>query len=159
MASQGARWVRFPHGPAKAYKYLRNIEIYEYNICKPRNKAAVIDESVASALRQFKADVFQVLAHPTRIHIVESLRNGEIGVKTLLDEIGVEAANLSQHLNVLKAKRLIDKRKDGNHVSRSIAYRCLRNDAPLLSEATRKRLSDVPSGRQHSIVDETAFIA
>jgi DNA-binding transcriptional ArsR family regulator len=30
------------------------------------------------ALRQFKAQIFQALAHPTRIAIVEALRNGEL---------------------------------------------------------------------------------
>ena len=30
------------------------------------------------ALRQFKADFFQALAHPTRIAIVEQLRDGEL---------------------------------------------------------------------------------
>ena len=29
------------------------------------------------ALRRFKADVFQVLSHPTRIHIIECLKTGE----------------------------------------------------------------------------------
>lgn len=106
----------------------------------PRKKPVVIDESVASALRQFKADVFQVLAHPTRIHIVECLRNGEVGVKTLLDEIGVEAANLSQHLNVLKAKRLIDKRKDGNHVYYSLRDPLLIDVLETMRQYFQKRL-------------------
>ncbi len=68
------------------------------------------------ALRRFKADVFQVLAHPTRIHIIECLREGELTVGNLIEQIGVEPANASQHLAVLRAKRLVVNRKEGNQV-------------------------------------------
>ena len=36
-------------------------------------------------LRQFKADIFQALAHPTRIAIVELLRSGEKSAGELID--------------------------------------------------------------------------
>ena len=70
----------------------------------------------ADALRRFKAGVFQVLGHPTRIHIVEILWKGEVSVGALLEEIGVEPANLSQHLTVLRSKGLVVNRKNGNQV-------------------------------------------
>ncbi|MCW5941646.1 MAG: winged helix-turn-helix transcriptional regulator [Fimbriimonadaceae bacterium] len=72
------------------------------------------------ALRRFKADLFQVLAHPTRIHIIECLRDGESSVSGLLERTGVEPANLSQHLALLKAKQLVAKRKEGNQVFYSL---------------------------------------
>jgi len=81
----------------------------------------------AEALRRFKADVFQVLAHPTRIHIVECLRDGEQPVAALLERLGVEPANLSQHLAVLRGKGLVLNRKQGNQV-----FYSLRD--PLLTE-------------------------
>lgn len=68
------------------------------------------------ALRRFKAGVFQVLAHPTRIHIVEELAQGERPVGDLLKTIGVEPANLSQHLSVLRNRGLVLTRKEGNQV-------------------------------------------
>lgn len=68
------------------------------------------------ALRRFKADVFQVLAHPTRIHIVELLGSGEKSVGELLHEIPVEAANLSQHLSVQRSRGLVLSRKKGSQV-------------------------------------------
>jgi len=68
------------------------------------------------ALREFKAEIFQALAHPTRIAIVESLRNGERGAGALLAELGLEQANLSQHLAVLRARQVVLTRKAGNQV-------------------------------------------
>ena len=55
------------------------------------------------ALRRFKAEVFQVLAHPTRIHIIECLRDGELPVSAILEQIGIEPANASQHLEIGRA--------------------------------------------------------
>jgi DNA-binding transcriptional ArsR family regulator len=69
-----------------------------------------------SPLRQFKAQVFQGLAHPTRIAIVEALRDGEVGAGTLVAQLGVEQANLSQHLAVLRARQVVTSRKEGNQV-------------------------------------------
>jgi DNA-binding transcriptional ArsR family regulator len=72
------------------------------------------------ALRKFKADVFQVLAHPTRIHIIETLRDGELSVGAILERVKVEPPNLSQHLSVLRFKQLVTTRKDGNQVLYSL---------------------------------------
>ena len=66
------------------------------------------------ALRQFKADFFQALAHPTRIAIVEQLRDGELSAGALMERLGVEQANVSQHLAVLRAKRVVVSRKEGH---------------------------------------------
>ena len=82
------------------------------------------------ALRRFKAEVFQALAHPTRIHIAESLQEGELPVSVLLARVGIEAANLSQHLAILRAKGLVVNRKEGTQV-----FYALRD--PLLSEVLR----------------------
>jgi DNA-binding transcriptional ArsR family regulator len=68
------------------------------------------------ALRQFKADFFQALAHPTRIAIVEQLRDGELSAGALIDRLGVEQANASQHLAVLRSKNILVNRKAGNQV-------------------------------------------
>ena len=72
------------------------------------------------ALRRFKANVFQVLGHPTRIHIVECLRDGELTVSAILDQVAVEPANASQHLSVLRSKGLVVNRKEGNQVFYSL---------------------------------------
>ncbi len=65
----------------------------------------------AQQLRQFKAEIFKLLAHPTRIHILECLRSKEQAVSELLEEVEVEPANLSQHLSLLKARGLVVKRR------------------------------------------------
>jgi ArsR family transcriptional regulator len=67
-------------------------------------------------LRQFKASVFQALAHPTRIAIIEVLRDGELPAGTIIEKLKLEQANASQHLAVLRAKQIVVSRKEGNQV-------------------------------------------
>jgi DNA-binding transcriptional ArsR family regulator len=71
---------------------------------------------VQDALRKFKAQIFQALAHPTRIAIVEALHDGELSAGTLMERLQLEQANLSQHLAVLRAKQVLVNRKAGNQV-------------------------------------------
>jgi DNA-binding transcriptional ArsR family regulator len=82
---------------------------------------------VPDTVRRFKAEIFQALAHPTRIAIVESLRNGELPAGKLIEKLGLEQANASQHLSVLRSKRIVVNRKEGNQV-----FYSLRN--PLLNK-------------------------
>ncbi len=78
------------------------------------------DPQQQQALRAFKAEIFQALANPTRIHLVECLRDGEQSVSALMERVGLEAANVSQHLAVLRSKRLVSNRKEGNQVFYSL---------------------------------------
>ena len=83
------------------------------------------------SMRQFKAGVFQALGHPTRVAIVECLSREEMSVSGLCEAVGIEQANASQHLAVLRNKYLVETRKEGNQ----IFYR-LRD--PLLGEVLEK---------------------
>ena len=71
-------------------------------------------------MRRFKADIFQALAHPTRIAILELLSGGELSAGALIEKLGMEQANVSQHLAVLRAKQLVSNRKAGNQVFYSV---------------------------------------
>jgi DNA-binding transcriptional ArsR family regulator len=71
-------------------------------------------------IREFKAEFFKALAHPIRIHILDSLRDGERSVNELRDILNIEAANVSQQLAILRNKNLVSTRKDGNNVYYSI---------------------------------------
>lgn len=79
------------------------------------------------SLRQFKADIFQALAHPTRIAILEFLGDGELSAGALIEKLGMEQANVSQHLAVLRSKQLVVNRKVGNQV-----FYCVRD--PIINK-------------------------
>ena len=75
---------------------------------------------MSQELRRFKAEIFQALAHPTRIAIVEALRNGETSAGHLIEQLELEQANASQHLAVLRSKQIVTGRKEGNQVFYSL---------------------------------------
>ena len=72
------------------------------------------------AVRKLKAEIFQALAHPTRLAILEQLRDGELPAGKLIERLGVEQANISQHLAVLRSKQIVVNRKEGNQVFYSL---------------------------------------
>src|SRR5438105_8452084 len=90
-------------------------------------RTLAVDADQLDALRKFKAAIFQGLAHPTRIHIIETLREGELSVGAILERVNVEPANISQHLALLRSKRLVNHRKAKNQVLYSLR-------SPLLTE-------------------------
>jgi DNA-binding transcriptional ArsR family regulator len=80
---------------------------------------------MSDALRQFKSEIFQGLANPTRIAIVELLREGELSAGQLIEKLEIEQANASQHLAVLRAKQIVVSRRAGNQVYYSIRDQAL----------------------------------
>ena len=97
---------------------------------------------MASALRQFKAEIFQGLAHPTRIAIVEALREGEMPAGKLIERLELEQANASQHLAVLRAKQIVVNRKIGNQVYYSLRDPVLTKVLDLLRRYFYSQLSE-----------------
>jgi len=67
-------------------------------------------------LQEYKASVFQALAHPTRIAILEVLREGEFAAGAIQERLGAEQANISQHLAILRSRQIVNSRKQGNQV-------------------------------------------
>jgi DNA-binding transcriptional ArsR family regulator len=94
------------------------------------------------SLRRFKAEIFQALAHPTRIAMVEALRAGEMSAGTLMEQLELEQANASQHLSVLRAKRIVVNRKVGNQVFYSLRDPVLIEVLDILRRYFSSQLTD-----------------
>ena len=71
-------------------------------------------------LSNFKADFFKALAHPLRISILDSLRDGERTVNEISQKFDVEPSNASQQLAILRNKNIIVARKSGSNVYYSV---------------------------------------
>ena len=95
------------------------------------------------SLRRFKAGVFQALAHPTRIALVELLRDeGEVPVSRLYERLDLEQANVSQHLAVLRSRQIVVGRKDGNQVFYSLRDPILGKVLDLMRQYFQAHLSE-----------------
>ena len=69
------------------------------------------------------ANLFDALSDPTRILIIHTLLEGEVGVSELVERIGLTKSAISHQLRGLRDKRLIRTRKDGRNV-----FVCLDDD-------------------------------
>ncbi|MEJ7902046.1 MAG: metalloregulator ArsR/SmtB family transcription factor [Thermomicrobiales bacterium] len=72
-------------------------------------------------LQTFKAELFKALSHPVRIRTLEFLREGELTVSDLQARLGIDASSVSQHLALLRAKRLVVGRREGTSVYYRVA--------------------------------------
>ncbi len=65
-------------------------------------------------LHEAKAELFGNLAHPVRVRVLELLLDGPLLVRDLIADTGIEPANMSQHLAVLRRAGLVaSERRDG----------------------------------------------
>jgi DNA-binding transcriptional ArsR family regulator len=64
---------------------------------------------------------FRVLADPTRIKLLDSLREREGSVQDLTSAIGSTQQNVSKHLGVLRREGIVRRTKRGNYSYYSIA--------------------------------------
>ncbi len=72
-------------------------------------------------LQAFKAEFFRALAHPVRIRLLEVLARGERTVQELQAQLHVPQPIASQQLAILRAKRIVTARKEGNSVRYSLS--------------------------------------
>lgn len=66
------------------------------------------DEAVELIARRF-----HVLADPTRIRLLDRLRDGEATVQELVDTVGSTQQNVSKHLGLLTGAGILARRKEG----------------------------------------------
>lgn len=62
------------------------------------------------------ADVLKAVAHPSRLQIVELLVPGEMSVGEIVKAVGEKQSITSQHLNMMKDKGVLGRRRDGAKV-------------------------------------------
>jgi DNA-binding transcriptional ArsR family regulator len=60
------------------------------------------------------AERFRALGEPTRIKLLDRLREGEASVLELTELVGTTQQNVSKHLRVLQQVGIVARRKQGN---------------------------------------------
>jgi len=76
--------------------------------------------SIANELNQLHASVCKGLADPKRLLIINVLRDGEMSVGEICEELQLPQANVSQHLAIMRERGLVNARKDGQFVFYSL---------------------------------------
>jgi DNA-binding transcriptional ArsR family regulator len=82
------------------------------------------------------AERFKALAEPSRLEILNALRDGERTVTEILEVTGFGQANVSKHLQLLYSAGFVERRKDGV----SMYYKLADNEVIRLCELMCGRL-------------------
>ncbi len=80
------------------------------------------------------AEMCKVFSHPLRLQILNVLRHKEMSVSDTADRLGVAIGNVSQHLNMMKQRRVLVTRKDGNIVYYRLANPMILHAFDLIRE-------------------------
>jgi DNA-binding transcriptional ArsR family regulator len=75
---------------------------------------AAVPHPLPDDLVELVAERFRALAEPTRIKLLDRLREGETTVQELTGVIGTTQQNVSKHLGVLQRSGIVARRKQGN---------------------------------------------
>src|SRR3979411_638256 len=62
------------------------------------------------------ARAMRAIAHPLRLKILCVLGEHELSVQDIVEAVGTSQSNVSQHLAILREKRLLSPRKNANRV-------------------------------------------
>jgi DNA-binding transcriptional ArsR family regulator len=87
----------------------------------------VFMDSIQQARYEARAAIIKALAHPTRLFIVEELRNGERCVCDMTALIGDDISTVSRHLAILKNTGIVEDNKRGNQVFYTLKVPCVLN--------------------------------
>lgn len=79
----------------------------------PTDPPSPADRSLGPRTLEMVAERFRVLGEPTRLGILDALRDGERTVSELVDRLDTGQANVSGHLAVLRRHGMVRRRKEG----------------------------------------------
>ncbi|MBN2444448.1 MAG: winged helix-turn-helix transcriptional regulator [Spirochaetales bacterium] len=72
-----------------------------------------------------RAKILKALAHPSRIFIVEKIKDKPYCVRELAEMIGIDQSTTSKHLSILKNAGIIADKKEGTTVYYSLRCGCI----------------------------------
>ena len=88
------------------------------------------------------ASVCQTLANPTRLKILNALRDQEIPVAELARRTGTSMPNLSQHLAILRQRRVVVTRRQGVTIYYRIANPKILQAFDIMRDVLFEQLSE-----------------
>ena len=95
------------------------------------------------ALVELIAERFRVIAEPTRIRLLDALRDGPMTINELSEKLGASQQNVSKHIGVLAQAGIVARVKDGNRVRCSIVDESVFELCELVCGGLRRRIADL----------------
>ena len=116
--------------------------------------------------RRFKDEMFEqfarigkAVASAKRIELLDLLSQGERHVEALAEAASISVANASQHLQILRAARLVEAEKSGLFVTYRLADHSVAEFVRQLRMLAENRLAEVEQTARSFIEDRIGFEA
>jgi ArsR family transcriptional regulator len=97
---------------------------------------------MAEEVYNLHANICKTFTSPVRLRIIDELRTGEKSVNELAQATGLNQPNISQHLAVLRSKKIVVSRKDGNNIYYAISNRKIFEAFDIVLDVIFEQLSD-----------------
>lgn len=91
-------------------------------------------------LYEMHAEMCKVFSNPTRLEILNLLRDKEMTVTALMEKTKLSQANISQHLAIMKYKGIVTARRDGKNIHYKITYPKIINAFDILREVLADKM-------------------
>jgi ArsR family transcriptional regulator len=75
-----------------------------------------MEEFMEERVLELKTEILKALAQPTRMKILECLRDGEKCICEIVPAIKGEQSNISRHISLMQKSNLVTTRKEGVRV-------------------------------------------
>ena len=99
-------------------------------------------------LYKLHASICHTLANPKRLEIIDKLRVGELSVTELGEALEISQSNLSQHLSVMRQRRIVTTRREGLNVFYRLSNSKITQACDLMRQVLLENLeSDVALAR------------
>jgi ArsR family transcriptional regulator len=110
---------------------------------------------VDKKLYKMHADLCKVFTSPIRIEILSLLRDGKKTVSELVKLTGLNQPNISQHLHVMREKKIVKTEKQGNNVYYSLTNQKISEAFEIIREILQDQLGETDR-LYKSIIEEIA---
>lgn len=101
-------------------------------------------------LIEYRAEILKALAQPTRLKIIDFLRDGERCVCEIFPAIAEEQSNTSRHLNMMLSAGVLSRRKDGLKIYYAIKHPEIREVMDIVTAIVKQDIA----GRNRMLNDE-----
>lgn len=102
-----------------------------------------VPHPIPEALADLIAERFRALAEPTRIRILDRLREGPATVVEITESIPTSQQNVSKHLGVLRQAGLVERHREGTQSRYEIADPWVFDLCDRVCGSLRRELSEL----------------
>jgi len=91
-------------------------------------------------LYEIHAEICKVFSNPTRLEILNLLRDKELSVTELIERTKLNQANISQHLSIMKSKGIVTSNRKGKNIYYKLTNPKIVKAFDIIKEVLTERL-------------------